>query len=129
MRGPAPVHEDDDSPHHQGLHRLWREWYVGVGVKPLLVQLNMYKEYMQNFLMGEYFLTLTSVYEFVVCVRTIMHMCICAVDAIAVKPVDVVITGLNTILPLMSEEILKVCVCVCVCVRVRACLSIAKLLQ
>jgi hypothetical protein len=28
-------------------------------------------------------------------------------DAIAVKPVDVVITGLNTILPLMSEEILK----------------------
>ena len=29
-------------------------------------------------------------------------------DAVVVKPVDVIITGLNTILPLMSDEILKV---------------------
>ena len=42
-----------------------------------------------------------------VCV-CVMHICMCVSDALVVKPVDVVITGLNAILPLMTEEILKV---------------------
>ena len=48
-----------------------------------------------------------------------MYMCTncndphASADAATVKPVDVVITGLNTILPLMNEEILKVSTCSC----------------
>ena len=54
------------------------------------------------------------------CVCVCVHVCVCVCDVccvilvcfftdeVTVKPVDVVITGLNTVLPLMTKEILKV---------------------